>query len=181
MGTYELWSVFFTQLHLALVEQQNQHNNISIGISFPEYRYEQKKGGYLGTKLRVFAQDEFMLQQLDLTKWLSYLTDSIHCTEILEVPSNKVSKYVQYRRHHIKGSVEKLAKRRAKRHKISLDEAMKHFQHKINTSDLPYIRLKSITTKQLFRLCIEKREHNKLIHDGFGTYGLSNSSTVPEF
>ena len=182
MGFYELWGKCYTQLHLALVEMQDPQGRVPMGISFPEYRYEPKKGGYLGSKLRIFAENEAAFQQLDLTKWFSRLTDHIHCTDIREILHNRVTKYAQYRRQHIKGSsLEKLARRRAKRHEITLDEAMKHYQNKVCTNDLPYILLKSLTTQQPFRLCVEKRESHELIQEGFTTYGLSYSSTVPEF
>lgn len=178
---YELWGKFYTQLHLALVEIQGVQGNVPIGISFPEYQYEPGRGGYLGDKLRIFAQDEVILQQLDLTKWLLRLNDYIHCTGIREVPNNGVIKYAQYRRRHLKGSLEKLARRHASRHKINLDEVMQRYQGKVCGSDLPYVLLKSLTTRQPFRLFIEKREYNESIQEGFGAYGLSSSSTVPEF
>src|SRR3990167_1277774 len=160
MSVCELWSKFYMQLHLALVEQQDQQGKIPIGISFPEYRYESKKGGYLGNKVRMFAQDENLLQLLDLNKWFAHLADYIHCTSIREVPSDRVITYAQYRRYHVKGNFGNLARRRAKRHKMSLDEAIKHYQSKAYTSDLPYIQLKSLTNQQSFRLFIEKRKRN---------------------
>ncbi len=130
MGFYELWGKCYTQLHLALVEMQDQQGRIPMGVSFPEYQYEPTRGSYLGSKLRIFAENEAAFQQLDLTKWFSCLIDHIHCTDICEILHNRVTKYAQYRRQHIKGSLEKLARRRAKRHEISLDEAMKRYQSK---------------------------------------------------
>jgi CRISPR-associated endonuclease Csy4 len=129
----------------------------------------------------VLASSESLLQQLNLTKWLHQLADYVHCTAIREVPSNREIKHRQYRRQHMKGSIEKLARRRAKRHNTNLEEAMTYYQGKLTNSDLPYIQLKSLTTRQPFRLYIERHEYNELVQDGFGTYGLSNTSTVPEF
>lgn len=180
---YFLWGKVYGQLHLAFVELKDSNEKIPVGISFPEYRSEPKKGLFLGSKIRIFAQDESLLQQLDIAKRLSHLTDYVHLTGVREVPTNRVVKYAQYCRRHIKGNSEKLAKRRAKRHGISLEEARKDYEMKDNTpqNELPFIRLKSLTTQNLFPLCIEKRECGELIQDGFGTYGLSSISSVPEF
>ena len=38
---YELWSQLYPQLHLALVEAKNADNKVSIGFSFPQYRFHQ--------------------------------------------------------------------------------------------------------------------------------------------
>jgi len=181
ISKYFIWTKIYAQLHLALVEMKDSEEKIPIGISFPEYRYEPENGGHLGNKLRVFAQDEATLERLNLSSWFSRLSDYIHSTGIREVPSNRGIKYAQYSRYHVKGGPEKLARRRAKRHKMSLEEAANYYQGERYLNNLPYIQLKSLTTQQSFRLCIEKRECSELIEEGFGTYGLSSSSTVPEF
>lgn len=176
-----LWQKVYTQVHLALVEAKDSDNKVQVAISFPEYCYEERKTRCIGNKLRLFARSHAVLQQLDIMRRLSNLTDYVASTAINEVPMNKHLRYVQFRRCHIKGNPEKLARRYAKRHRISFDEAIKYYQNTSYVSDLPYIQLKSLSNQQDFRLYIEKREHSELIQDGFSTYGLSSVSTVPEF
>lgn len=51
-----IWSKVYTQLHIAFVEQADEEGKISYGVSFPKYRLiQQKKLGYLGDKIRIFA------------------------------------------------------------------------------------------------------------------------------
>ena len=52
-----LWSKVFQQIHLGLVEMQDEQRRVPIGISFPEYVIGEKYS-VLGDKLRLFAQDE---------------------------------------------------------------------------------------------------------------------------
>src|SRR5690625_5385178 len=71
ISPYFVWSKLYTQVHLALVEQQNPDKTVSIGVSFPAYHYvENEDGGYgtLGDKLRVFANSEQELERLNLQK-----------------------------------------------------------------------------------------------------------------
>lgn len=134
----------------------------------------------LGKKVRLFSPDEAMLQQLNLTKWLVRLNDYVHYTSIRPTPT-KITHYANYRRQHLKGSVEKLARRYAKRHGISLEEALQHYIYKACNSPLPYVHLKSLTNQQPFRLLIEKKLCGELVQQEFNAYGLSSVSTVPEF
>ncbi len=181
VGIYELWQAVYMQIHLAFVEKQDKNGRVPFGVSFPEYRYQSKVGGYLGTKLRVFGNSESDLVALNLSGWLSRLMNYMHCSLVREVPTTKVTGYVEYRRRRLKGSIAKLAKRRAKRMSISFGEALKHYQDVIFTSDLPYLQLKSLTNKQPFKLYIAKNESSTMVECGFGTYGMGFGSTVPNF
>lgn len=97
---YFIWSKLYTQLHLALVEQQNPDKKVNFGVSFPEYLYREKdKEGSkefasLGTKVRVFAPNQQELEQLNLAKWLGRLTDYVHIKSIQAVPENTASHLV---------------------------------------------------------------------------------------
>ena len=179
---YALWSVLYTQLHLALVEIKDQNNQVNVGISFPQYRFNQDKGiGFLGTKLRLFAQTEADLQKLDLRKWLDRLTDYVHVSSIREVPVNKITGYVTFSRKQVKTNAERLARHRVKRGDIDFDEAFKRYQNVITSTDLPYVQMKSLTSDKSFKLFIEKRDVEKSASQVFSSYGLSSESCVPEF
>ena len=178
---YELWSQLYTQLHLALVEAKNQEQKVSVGVSFPQYRFNpEKKLGFLGTKLRLFAQSETELQTLDIKKWLDRLTDYVHITSIREVPEN-IKGYAIYKRKQPKTNAERLARHRAKRGDIDFDEALSRYQNVVKTTDLPFIQMKSLTSGQPFKLFIEKQPAEKSASQVFSTYGLGSESSIPEF
>lgn len=179
---YALWSVLYAQLHLALVEIKDMNNQVDVGISFPQYRFNQDKGiGFLGTKLRLFAQTKQDLQKLDLRKWLERLTDYVHVSSIREVPVNKITGYATFSRKQVKTNAERLARHRAKRGDIDFDEALKRYQNVITSTDLPYVQMNSLTSDKSFKLFIEKRNAEKSESQVFSSYGLSSESCVPEF
>lgn len=179
---YQLWSKLYTQLHLALVEAKKQDDKANIGISFPEYLFNEEDNiGLLGTKLRLFANSKEELQSLNIKYWLERLTDYVHISSIREVPENKITNYAVFTRKQIKTNAERLARRRAKKSDIGFEEAINRYKNIITKSDLPFIRFKSLTNKQPFSLFIEKTNTDKKVVGAFNSYGLSLTATVPEF
>ncbi len=180
---YHLWSRLYTQLHLVLVENMDAVNQVNIGVSFPEYYYHKEKGiGLLGTKLRLFAQDETTLQKIDIHKWLSRLKNCIHIDPIRTVPLNNITGYAIFSRKHIKTNAERLARRQIKRHPdLSFNEAVQHYQKTITTTHLPYVQIESLTNGHAFKLFIEKKQALTENLKSFTTYGLSTEATIPEF
>ena len=179
---YELWSQLYGQVHLALVEAKNQEQKVSVGVSFPQYRFNpEKKIGFLGTKLRLFAQTEEELNQLNIKKWLERLTDYVHVSSIRPIPEGKVTGYAHYQRKQVKTNAERWARHRVKRGDIDFDEALSRYQNVVTTSDLPFIQLKSLTSGQPFKLFIAKCPAEQSASQVFSTYGLSSESSVPEF
>lgn len=183
---YELWSQLYPQLHLTLVEVKNTDNKVNIGFSFPQYRFHQDKGvGFIGTKLRLFAESESDLKQLDIRKWLDRLEDYVHITSIREVPSD-IKGYAIYKRKQVKTNAQRLARHRVKRGDICFDEALARYSNVVTTTNLPYIEMKSLSTsdqqsEKRFKLFIEKQPAEKTETQVFSTYGLSSVSSVPEF
>ena len=187
---FKLWSRLFTQIHLGLVEIQDQEKQSPIGISFPEY-FMGEKFGVLGSKLRLFANEKLELIKFDAKKWLDRLSDYVHLSGIREVPQ-KIDGYAIYNRYQPKGNKEKLARRYAKRHQMDYDEALKLYEKSPDKSTTkPFIRLKSLSNKQIFSLWIQKFATSEANYQKFSTYGLSDYdkeklhlkkfSTVPEF
>lgn len=178
-----IWSKVYQQLHLAFVEMQNENGDVSYGVSFPQYQYENGKVG-LGEKIRVFADSEEGLLKLGLRKWLERFTDYVHITGMREVPGKNAS-YAIYRRSRPESSAEQKARRFLMRHKEQAPEyeqAVKMFsQKKREICRLPYIQQKSLTNQHSFRLYVEKKLCQEAVTGRFGTYGLSDVSTVPEF
>ena len=183
---YELWSQLYPQLHLALVEAKNADNKVNIGFSFPQYRFHQDKGvGFIGTKLRLFAESEADLKKLDIRRWLERLEDYVHVISIREVP-NDIKNYAIYKRKQVKTNAQRLARHRVKRGDIGFDEALARYSNVVTTTNMPYIEMKSLSTsdqqsEKRFKLFIEKQSAEKSETQVFSTYGLSSVSSVPEF
>ena len=181
ISSYFIWSKLYTQLHIALAEIKDTNDKVNIGVSFPQYRFNQEKSiGFLGTKLRLFAPNEADLKKLDLKKWLDRLTDYVHITSIREVPEN-VKGYAIYKRKQVKTNATRLARHRVKRGDIGFDEALARYSNVVTTTELPFIQMKSLTSDQMFKLFIEKRSIEQSKSQVFSTYGLSSESSVPEF
>ena len=185
ISSYFIWSKLYAQLHIALAESKDSKNKTNIGVSFPQYIFEEKTEEKkakvnMGKKLRLFAQSGAELQTLDIKKWLDRLTDYVHITSIREVPEN-IKGYAIYRRKQVKTNAERLARHRVKRGDISFDEALARYSNVVTATNLPYIQMKSLTSGQPFKLFIEKQPAEQSASQVFSTYGLSSESSIPEF
>jgi CRISPR-associated endonuclease Csy4 len=177
---FSLWSKVFQQIHLGLVEIQDNQNQVPIGVSFPEYVVREKYS-LLGGKCRLFAQDETTLAGFDTAKWLGSLSDYVHCTSIRPVPE-KIKGYAIYQREQPKTNKERLARRYAARHNESYDEALQRYHAMAHQSiSMPFIRLKSLSSDQTFCLWVKKTLVSEPSGTTYSTYGLSAKATVPEF
>lgn len=175
---YFIWQKLYQQIHLALAENKSGENASEIGVSFPQYDPRQFQ---LGCKLRLFAENEQTLEQMQCEKWLSRLRDYVHLKSIAPVPE-KLLGHVCFKQVKMKGSKEKLARRRAKRQGETLQQALAYFSnYKEQRSKLPYINMVSQTNGQRFRLFIEKQVMGQAQTGKYSCYGLSNSTTVPVF
>ena len=178
IGLYDFWQKLFKQIHLALVENKVDDHASALGVSFPEYDASQFM---LGCKLRLFAPEKFALEQLQCEKWLSGLKDYVQCNEIRPVPGT-VTGNACFCQVKPKGSKEKLARRRAKRHGESLEQSLAYYEaYQEEYSRLPYINMGSQSNGSHFRLFIEKQEKEKPQEGVFSCYGLSRTTTVPLF
>ena len=117
IAPYFIWSKLFTQLHIGLVDIKNKYGIESIGISFPDYHYDDKgKSSKLGIKLRVFALSQKDLETLNLNGWLSRLTDYVHIKSISAVGEKTKSHLVvsRYRPKNPLKQAEEFAKHKDK-------------------------------------------------------------------
>ena len=204
---YFIWSKLYTQLHLALVEQQSPDKTVDIGVSFPEYHRldkDNKTITVLGGKLRVFANSQGALEQLNLAHWLSRLADYVHITSIKEVPTH-ASEYLQVARYRPNLNMERLTRRFMRREskragreisfeeaqemqnqrlvdeaKVSLEEAKSRYTNPV-VKDLPYIKMKSLSGEREFSLLINQQRVKHHQKGSFSTYGLSSKATVPNW
>lgn len=161
------------KLHRALVAFEAN----DIGISFPGYA---KRPRTLGDKLRVHGAAS-ALNGLMARDWLSGMGDYLSVTETEAVPNDVRHRVV--RRRQLKTNAERLRRRRAKRHRETLEQARERIpDHVERKTDLPFVTLRSLSTGQRFSLFIEQGEI--LSHPQCGTfnrYGLSQGATVPWF
>jgi len=175
---YFIWQKLYQQIHLALAENKSGENVSKVGVSFPEYNAAEF---LLGTKLRLFAEEEQNLERMQCGKWLERLRDYVHVGGIKPVPENPVG-HACFKHVKMKGNKEKLARRRAKRKGESYEEALALFNnYDEQQSKLPYISMTSQTNGQRFRLFIEKQEMEQPQSGEYSCYGLSKGTTVPMF
>lgn len=178
INPYFIWQKLYQQIHLALAENKTAGNASATGVSFPEYNADKYS---LGTKLRLFSEDEGSLEQMYFEKWLNRLRDYVHLSHIKPVPE-KIAGHACFKHIKLKGNKEKLARRRAKRKGETLQQALSHFENfEEQRTKLPYINMTSQTNRQRFRLFIEKQAMDKPQPGLYSCYGLSNVTTVPLF
>jgi len=197
INLFSLWSKVYQQIHLGLVEMQDERGLVPIGVSFPGYVQGGRsrpadshdtrtslcteKYSVLGDKCRLFAPDEATLARFDAAKWLVRLNDYVHCTGIRPVPE-KLAGYATYRRHQPKTNKARLARRYAARHSVDYDTALMRYNSMTHqTLSAPFIRLKSLSGNQVFCLWIKKTPAAQPSGTAFSSYGLSAESSVPDF
>lgn len=175
-----IWEKLYKQIHFILVTQMhNRGNDFSkIGVSFPGYSAD-GDNLQLGNKLRLFAETEQELLDIDLSSKLRFLSDYIHIRKINSVPPTDM--FSIYKRFHVENNIHTKAKRYAKRHNISYDEAVKLFSISEPGKKYPYVMMDSETNKNCYPLAIKRVSCDSLVNNGFSSYGLSAESSVPEF
>ena len=181
---YFLWEKVYSQLHLALVEIQDSDKTVPVGVAFPEYKCDPEENIYqLGSKVRLFSPTRETLEAVNINQWLSRLSDYVHISSIRDV-SEKNDSYTIFKRTQPKNNNHKMARRKAKQKGISVEQALAYFKdRKEQYSPAPFVRIKSLSSNNQYRLIILQEKTKENHHEGvFSTYGLSkNGSTVPLF
>jgi CRISPR-associated endonuclease Csy4 len=168
-----LMSVLYGKLHRALVSGRQD----DLGVSFPEHsRPRQKVGGVLRLHSDSGTLDKFMSGE-----WLSGMADHVVVSGIHKVPVDAQHRVV--RRVQGKTNVERLRRRHAKRHDLSLEQAREVIPDAVESRiKLPFIMVRSQSTDRKFPLFIEHLpEQSSPVAGKFNSYGLSKSATVPWF
>lgn len=192
-----LWQKVYQQIHIALVDNKTSQGNSAVAVAFPEYG---SPGLRLGKKVRLVAKESNALQALDVTKWLSKLSDYVHIKSIQMVPDN--ARPVSYIRRQVKGTsriesdMQKKAALWAQKSGQSLEQCLADLERSRPTkqSRLPFIWVESLHTKneqrgsRPFPLFIQCIEAEKAVEGTFNCYGLSQPNndgqvfaTVPHF
>lgn len=153
-------------------------DNCPFGISFPKYLSGSKP--VLGDKLRVFAENEKLMEQLNLRDRLFKIKSYVKISEIRTVPATDT--YAMYERVHDETNPRLAAYRYVKRHpEVSYEEARKMLPPKKPILELPYIVTESASSGQTFSLFIKKTLCAEETMGRYNAYGLGKGKTVPEF
>ncbi|MFI3158260.1 MAG: type I-F CRISPR-associated endoribonuclease Cas6/Csy4 [Methylococcaceae bacterium] len=178
IGLHFLWEKVYQQIHLGLVEMQDDDGKIAIGVALPDYNADRHQ---LGNKLRLLAETEVQLERFNASQWLSRLSDYVHLTGIRNIPE-RIQSHACYYRIQPKSSNARLARRKAKRENIGIEQALAALKkHPEQRSDAPYVWIKSQSSGERFRLFIGYVEQTEPFNAGFNVYGLSRQSSVPIF
>ena len=198
-----IWQKVYQQVHIALADNKVSGNESAIAVSFPSYNAEKsaEQAFPLGNQLRLLANAESQLTELNIAKWLNRFADYVHIKSIKTVPE-KVT-HASFVRVQVKGEarIEKdmLSKAQCWSEKsgqpldICLAELEKS-KPKAN-NNAPFIWLESQETKQRdlatsrrFPLFIKKVDVAEQQFGKFNCYGLSVNNnhkekltSVPQF
>ena len=172
-----IWQKIYAEIHLALVTHKDTENMVKVGLSFPHYM----EIFPLGDTLRLLASTREELELLDIEDRLKKFSDYLLISEIKEVPTD-IKSYATFSRKQFKSNPARLARRYAKRHNVTLEEALKVYEGvEGKETKLPYINIKSTSTKQFLKIFIERAEMGHEEIGKFNTFGLSKTSTIPIF
>lgn len=165
-----LLEALFAKLHRALVATTQGR----VGVSFPAI------GKTLGGRLRLHGRHGDLLE-LQSSGWLKGLRDYCECSEILPVPA--AVKYRTVRRVQVKSSAQRLRRRSVSKGWLTEEQAALRIPDSHDKRcDLPFLRLKSLSSEQYFLLFIEQGTVQETATGGeFSAYGLSTNATIPWF
>ncbi|WP_037588604.1 type I-F CRISPR-associated endoribonuclease Cas6/Csy4 [Stenoxybacter acetivorans] len=166
-----LLSALFAKLHRALVA----HGKGDVGVSFPGYEETT-----LGEVVRLHSE-RAVLETLEATGWRAGLNDYCTTSEVLPIPEIKSWRNVS--RIQVKSSADRLLRRSVRKGWITEEEAQQRvLNHQNQSCKLPFIQMKSLSSKQAFRLFIQHGEPQQSPSCGqFSSYGLSAEATIPWF
>ncbi|MFM2476482.1 type I-F CRISPR-associated endoribonuclease Cas6/Csy4 [Celerinatantimonas sp. MCCC 1A17872] len=185
-----VWEKVYQQIHIMLVEHKVGDNASLVGLSFPAYG---NKAFPLGNQLRLLAETEELLTNINAPQWLQRLSDYVHIKSIKAVPGD-VSEYACFSRLNIKSQqrrIKQLDQRvtlLSQRHSVDESDMRAQLLSSIEKSSteckLPYINVQSLSTSSdraphhKFMLFIQCEKSSIEIGNSgtFTCYGLSSTS-----
>ena len=168
-----LMSALFSKLHRVLVNNEQS----SVGISFPEYSFKPRT---LGSTLRLHSEAA-TLESLMRARWMKGLAEYAEVNALHPVPERV--QYCIFKRRQFKTNVERLRRRRMKRHGEDYEQAASAVPSSVaQQPELPFATVRSQSTQQRFNLFVERSDTlAEPIFGPFNYYGLSDTATVPWF
>lgn len=172
-GMPQLLGALYDKLHMAFV----RHHIGDIGVSFPGYSMNPRN---LGSRLRLHGQGDALRRLLQID-WLKGLRDHVRMTEISAVPAT--ARHRTITRQQFKTNVHRMRRRRMRRKNETAEQAANAIPSTVeHRPTLPYVRIHSGSTQQVFCLFIQLGPLTDTPAIGqFNSYGLSGLTTVPWF
>ena len=170
-----LMGALYNKLHRALFDLQAE----ALGVSFPGHKHG-VRARTLGNHLRLHGTHERLEQLMDMD-WLTGMRDHTQVSDVLDVPAD--ARHINVARKQFNTGSPSRAKRYAKRHNVSEEEARSIYAKvAARRIELPFVHISSRSTQQRFSLFIEHGRPTASSSEGtFSHYGLSPSATVPWF
>jgi len=171
-----MFNKLFKLVHYGLVNALSDSKS-NIGITFPEYDMEHHT---LGNVIRLIGSKPNLII-FSAFKSLTLLGDYITISDIVGVPDTTT--FVRFKRiPEVNNSkLRRLASKKAVRENISYTDAIIQYKKALKFIKSPFITLPSDSTKQYFKLFIDKEFVDEYVDDGFSAYGLSSVSSLPWF
>lgn len=168
-----IMNVLYGKLHNALVAQSGG----MVGVSFPDWDQDKPS---LGSRLRLHGAAD-TLNRLMAKNWLAGARDHFSVNKLKMIPATARHRVVS--RVQVKSNAERLRRRMVKRHGVSEEEARLAIPDEAaKMLSLPFVSLKSQSTRQPFRLFIEQQPiQSNPVGGEFNRYGLSSKATIPWF
>ncbi|AHE99151.1 type I-F CRISPR-associated endoribonuclease Cas6/Csy4 [Thioalkalivibrio paradoxus] len=167
-----LLGALVSKLHRRLVVLEAD----DIGISLPDF----EKAPPLGNRLRVHGTQE-RIETLMQEEWLGGMRGQLEIAPLRAIPAEVSHRGV--RRRQYKTNVERLRRRRMRRHGETHEEARERIPdtvaRKVKT---PFLTVYSSSSGQRFSLFIEHEPvQARPVVGAFNSYGISRDATIPWF
>ncbi|MDR2549036.1 MAG: type I-F CRISPR-associated endoribonuclease Cas6/Csy4 [Desulfobulbus sp.] len=168
----QLMNVLYGKLHLALAELGTG----DVGVSFPDAENARTPG----KRLRLHGTAD-ALNRLMKINWTAGLRDHVAQSSVMPIPTE--AKFRSVYRVQAKSNPERLRRRMMKRHGVDAETAARKIPDSaVELLILPYVRIKSLSSGQYFRLFFQFGPVERQARSGaFNAYGLSRNTTVPWF
>lgn len=169
----QLMGALFSKLHRRLVTLDTDN----IGISFPAHSLRPRA---IGSHLRMHGSTAD-LDAVMATRWLGGMREHADIGSVAKVPENSSHRTVS--RRQFKTNVERLRRRRMRRHGETEEQVMVNIPDQVEQKvSLPFVQIRSASSNQRFSMFIEHGpEQQQAVPGYFNSYGLSPEATIPWF
>lgn len=167
-------SIMMNEVYFRLHKVLGNIGQGKVGVSFPKFNKT------LGNCLRLHSSKE-IIQQVMSTSWTKEVEDYIKVSNVTKIP--EIVSYRMVQRVQLKSNIERLLRRSVRKGWLTEEEAeLRLTDAKEKRTKLPFVRIQSLSTNQLFCLFIE---HTSIVTNSqsgeFTAYGLSSNATIPWF
>ena len=176
-------SDLYSKIHIAFVANKDSRGNSPVAVAFPKYSM---KDHSLGGVIRLMAESEGALKDLNLSECFGGSKTYVRMSEIKPIPSN-IDRYVRYQRVTKKPNNEKRARRICRNKDLDYNEVLNRLnsEQSQRQKDIkePFVWMVSNSNKNRFPLFIKEVIMNEAGYDQveLSCYGLSSKGSLPMF